>query len=152
MGLVAKNSTWTLCAGYCPEADPQDVEDATADLEVLGLIERERLVGKHWLTRLRPAFYLQLDRQIMGWDTRADAVTIARLLLERDVSGAAPDLHRQTGWDKRRFNPAFRVVLDNFPESRISQHLQPDYPSAYVHILPEDRAVLRRLVAQTDGG
>lgn len=104
------------------------------------------------MIRLAPAFYLQLDSQIMGWDTMADAVTIARLLLEMDASGAAIDLHRQTSWEKRRFNPAFRIVLDRLHESRISQQLQPDYPSAYVHVLPEDRAVLRRFVNQVKSG
>jgi hypothetical protein len=107
-----------LCS-LLPELDRPDIEDATADLEVLGLVERERFLGKHWTIRLAAAFYLQLDGQIMGWDTTSDAVTVARLLLERDASGAASDLHRQTGWEKRRFNPAFRVVLDRFPESRI---------------------------------
>jgi hypothetical protein len=138
-----------LCS-LLPEMDRPDIEDATADLEVLGLVERERFLGKHWTIRLTSAFYLQLDGQIMGWDTTADAVTVARLLLERDASGAASDLHRQTGWEKRRFNPAFRVVLERFPESRISQQLQPDYPSAHVLVLPEDRAVLRRFVNQVE--
>jgi hypothetical protein len=133
-----------------PEMDQQDIEDAIADLEVMRLVERERFLGKHWVIRLMPDFYVQLDRQIMGWDNKADAVTVARLLLERDASGDASDLHRQTGWEKRRFNPAFRIVLDRFPESRISQQLQPDYPSAHVLVLPEDRAVLRRLVNQIE--
>jgi hypothetical protein len=76
--------------GLCkllPGADRQDVEDATADLEALGLIERESFLGRHWVIRLTPAFYVRLDHQIMGWDTTTDAVTIARFLLERDASG-----------------------------------------------------------------
>jgi hypothetical protein len=133
-----------------PGADRQDVEDATADLEALGLIERESFLGRHWVIRLMPAFYVRLDHQIMGWDTTTEAVTIARFLLERDASGAASDLHRQTGWEKRRFNPALRIVLDRFPEGKISQQLQPDYPSAHVHVLPEDRAVLRRLINEAE--
>lgn len=134
-----------------PEVDQQAIEDATADVEVLGLVERERSLGKHWFIRLTPAFYMQLDHQIMGWDITADAVTVARLLLEKNASGVASDLHRLTGWEKRRFNPAFRIVLGRFPEGRVSQQLQPDYPSSYVHVLPEDRAALRRFVAAAEG-
>ena len=106
-----------------PETDRQDIEDATADLEVLGLVERECFVGKHWHIRLTPDFYLQLDHQIMGWDNKADAVTVARLLLAS--SGAASDLHRQTGWEKRRFNPAFRIVLRRFPPGKSSRSFSP---------------------------
>jgi hypothetical protein len=68
-----------LCS-LLPEMDRPDIEDATADLEVLGLVERERFLGKHWTIRLTSAFCLQLDGQIMGWDTTADAVTVARIL------------------------------------------------------------------------
>lgn len=95
---------------------------------------------------------MQLDRQILGWDTIADAVLIARLLLEKDSSGVASELHKKTGWEQRRFNPTFRIVLGIFPEGRISQQLQPDYPSSYLLVLPEDRAVLRRFVNQVEGG
>jgi hypothetical protein len=134
-----------------PEVDRQEIEDATADLEGLGLVQRERSIGKYWSIRLTPAFYAQLDRPIMGWDSTADAVVVARLLLEKDASGAASDLHKQTSWGKRRFNPAFRIVLGMFPEGRISQEIQPDYPSRYVRVLPEDRAVLRRFVIEAEG-
>ena len=134
-----------------PEIDRHDIEDAMADLEVLGLFERERFLGKRWMVRLTPAFYLQLDDQILGWNPTADAVTVARLLLERDASGVASDLHNKTDWERRRFNPAFRIVVDLFPEGRISKELQPDYPSSCLLVLPEDRAVLRRFVAQVEG-
>jgi hypothetical protein len=125
-----------LC-GLLSEADRQDIEDATADLEALGLVEREHFIGKYWHIRLTPDFYLQLDHQIMGWDNKADAVTAARLLLEKDASGAASDLHRRTGWEKRRFNPAFRIVMRRFPPGRISRELQPDYPSPYLEFYPK---------------
>ena len=109
------------------------------------------VLGKHWRTRLTPAFYPQLDHQIMGWTTAADAVTVARLLLEKDASGVTSDLHRRTGWEKRRFNPAFGMVLERLPECRISHEFQPDYPSPYVLVLSEDRAALKRFIAAVEG-
>ena len=111
-----------LC-GLFPEVDRAAIEDATADLEILGLAQRERFIGGYWFIRLTPVFYVQLDHQIMGWDSTADAIAVAGLLLEEDVSGAASDLHNKTGWEKRRFNPAFRIVLGMFPEGRISQEI-----------------------------
>ena len=134
-----------------PNVRREEIEDATADLESLGLVERERYLGKHWFIRLMPAFYVQLDHQIMGWDSTADAVTLARLLVEKDISGATADLQKKTGWEKRRFNPAFRVLLGMFPEGRVSRQIQSDYPASYVHILPEDRARLRRFIAEAAG-
>jgi hypothetical protein len=150
-GLCREKFDLDMLCKLLPGTDRESMEDATADLEVIGLINRERFLGNHWYIRLTPAFYPQLDYQIMGWNTVDDAVTVARLLLEGDASGLASDLHQQTGWEKRRFNPAFRTVVERFPEGRISNEIQPDYPSRYVRVLPEDRAALRRFIAAVEG-
>jgi len=85
----------------------------------------------------------------MGWDTDADSIEIARLMLAEDT-GHAPELHERTGWTKRRFNPAFRLLLPMFPDGRVRKVLQPDYPSLGVVMADEDRAKLRRLVAKAE--
>jgi hypothetical protein len=149
-GLSYKRFDLDDLSKLLPDTARDEIEDATADLEFLGLVARERMIGPYWSIYLTPAFYLQLDHQIMGWNTITDAVTVARLLLEKDASGLASDLHRQTGWDKRRFNPAFRIVLKKFSNGRISKELQPDYPSPYVELLPEDRSALRRFIAEME--
>jgi hypothetical protein len=127
-----------------PDEDPQAIQDAAFDLESLGLVEIVRTIGKHWWLHLTQTFYEQVDHQVMAWNTYDDARTLAKLLLEDEARAATLKLHEISGWDKRRFNPAFRALLKYIPDERISKEVQPNYPSAYLLLLPEDRARLRR--------
>ena len=76
----------------------------------------------------------------MGWDTASDAVEIARLMLAEDT-GDAPTLHEKTGWCRRRFNPAFRLLLPLFPDGRIRKVIQPDYVTLGVSFAQEDKVM-----------
>lgn len=132
-----------LCA-LLPEVENQKIEDAVFDLEHHGLLFLTRTLGGRWRANLTPRFYEEIDNQLMKWDTDKDAITLARLMLEND-EGRAATLHEASGWSKRRFNPAFRILLGHFPQTRVSQEIQPDYVSSYVVLAPEDRVRLRRL-------
>jgi hypothetical protein len=68
-------------------------------------------------------------------------------MIEDSNMGHAPNLHFKSGWEKRRFNPAFRYLLPLFADGRVRRVIQPDYPSLGVVIAAEDRAALRRFVA-----
>ena len=129
-----------------PGEDRQSIKDAVSDLKALGLLKSWDFIGG-WRIALAEDTYEQVDPQVMGWDTKADAVEIARLMLAGNT-GHAPELHEKTGWSKRRFNPAFRFLLPLFPEGRIRRVIQPDYPSLGVVLADDDRAQLRRLVAK----
>jgi len=137
-----------LCALF-PDDDRQSIRDAVFDLKAIGLLKSWDFIGG-WQIALSEDAYAQIDPQVMGWDTEADAVEIARLMLAENT-GHAPKLHEKTGWSKRRFNPAFRLLLPMFPDGRVRRVLQPDYPSLGVVIADEDRAKLRRLVAKAAG-
>lgn len=128
-----------------PNEASQEVEDAIYELENFGFLKVSRVLSGKWHARLTQSFYEQFDYQIMGWNTENDAVTIVQKMLELN-NGDAPTLHKETGWEKRRFNPAFRRILELFPEGRIRRTMQPDYPSLGVCIAPEDRVVMRRFV------
>jgi hypothetical protein len=132
-----------------PDDDRQAIKDAVADLKALGLLKSWDYIGG-WRIAVAEDAYEQVDPQVMGWDTKADAVAIARLMLAGNT-GHAPELHEKTGWSKRRFNPAFRLLLPLFPEGRIRRVMQPDYPSLGVVLADDDRAKLRRLVARAGG-
>ena len=134
-----------LCALF-PDDDKQSLKDTVFDLKALGLLKSWDFIGG-WRIALSEDAYAQIDPQVMGWDTEADSIEIARLMLEEDT-GHAPELHEKTGWTKRRFNPAFRILLPMFPDGRVRKVLQPDYPSLGVVMADEDRAKLRRLVAR----
>lgn len=145
-GLSMQDYDLDALSALFPDEDRQPIKDAVSDLKALGLLKSWDFIGG-WRIALAEDTYEQVDPQVMGWDTKADAVEIARLMLAGNT-GHAPELHEKTGWSKRRFNPAFRLLLPLFPEGRIRRVIQPDYPSLGVVLADDDRAQLRRLVAK----
>jgi len=137
-----------LCA-FLPGVDRGDVEQAAFELNAHGLVQIDRAIGRdNWWLRLTQKFYEQIDHQVMGWEssTDKDARTLAKLLLEDEAREWTPTLHAASGWELRRFNPAFETLLRCVPEGRVSQERQPDYPARSLSLIPEDRATLRRLL------
>ena len=132
-----------LCA-LLHDVERDSVEDAVHDLNHFGILNVHYTLGG-WTATLTPNAYEQLDPQVMRWDTIRDAASIAEIMLHHKT-GHAPDLEELTGWSRRRFNPAFRFVLQVFPEGRIRRVLQSEYPSLGVAIAPEDRVNLRRFI------
>jgi hypothetical protein len=129
------------------DVDRKEVEQAAFELNSHGLVEIERAMGRdNWWLRLTQKFYVQIDYQVMGWgsSTEADARALAKLLLEDEAREWTPTLHAASGWDLRRFNPAFQALLRHIPEQRVSQEVQPDYPARSLSLIPEDWAVLRK--------
>lgn len=136
-----------LCALF-PAEERQAVEDAAFDLKTLGLLKSRNWIGG-WSLSMAHGTYEQVDAQVMDWDTKADAVDIARLMVGGN-SGHAPDLIAKAGWPKRRFNPAFRLLLALFPDGQVRRVIQPDYPSLGVVLTPESKAMLRRYIAKSE--
>jgi hypothetical protein len=129
-----------------PGSSEQQIADAVYDLEALGLVSVPHAVGAPLRLFLTQFFYEQVDHQVMGWSTQEDAMAIARLMLSADT-GDARTLHNETGWGKRRFNPAFAALLPLFPQGHVRQVIAADYPSLGVVVGPEDRAILRRFLS-----
>lgn len=127
-------------------SDAASVLDAIGELQVYGLVETRKLIGAPDRVRLTAGAYTQLDHQIMGWNTMDDARHVAGLVLEMGQSARTADLHRSTGWEKRRFNPAFSIVLGFVHDGPISAENQPDYPTRFFYLSPADRARLRRFL------
>lgn len=150
-GMAGRGRDLDEIAKLLPAEDKQGIEDAVFDLEQLGLVTLQRAIGKHWWLQLTPVFYEQIDHQVMGWDTRSDAVTLANLLLADDTRGHTAELHKASGWDKRRFNPAFQILADHVPQGLVSREIQPHYPSSSIVMTPDVRASLRRFVSASNG-
>lgn len=133
-----------LC-GLVPDMSRKGIEDAVFELHDLGMVEITRSLNGWWL-RLTQKFYEQLDHQVMDWQstTAEDTKTLARLILEDDKRQRTSTLHEASGWEKRRFNPAFRGLLQFTP--LFSKEIQSNYPSSSVILRPEDRARLQRLL------
>jgi hypothetical protein len=135
-----------LCA-FLPDVDRNEVEQAAFELNSHGLVKIDRAMGRdNWWLRLTQKFYEQVDHQVMGWgsSTEEDARSLAKLLLEDEAREWTPTLHAASGWDLRRFNPAFQALLRVVPDERVSGEVQPDYPARSLSLIPEDRAAMRR--------
>jgi hypothetical protein len=108
-----------LCA-LVPDVERKDVDQAAFELNAHGLVKIDRAaMGRdNWWLRLTQKFYEQVDHQVMGWDstTEEDARALAKLLLEDETREWTPTLHVASGWELRRFNPAFQALLRLIPE------------------------------------
>jgi hypothetical protein len=156
-GFLARLPHDGLCRGYMlnemapdlPRAPPfQVVVDAAEELAMYDLVEVQHFIGGQQASvRLCPAFFEQLDPQIVGWSPAADARHLATMLLENDSLSAIAELHAASGWEKRRFNPAMQYLLQFFEPGHISRELQPDYPTNQVMLFGPSRARLRRFAS-----
>jgi hypothetical protein len=149
-GMAGRGLTLDDLCKFLPEADPKAVDEAAFELNALGLVDIQRAIGKQWWLRLNQKFYEQVDHQVMGWEstTEDDARTLAGLLLEDESRERTAVLHAASGWEKRRFNPAFQLLLRFIPDGRVSREIQPDYPSSSLFLSGEDKALLRRFIAE----
>lgn len=81
----------------------------------------------------------------------ADTVTVAELALAGPDSVNAEQIFEQTGWDDRRFNPAFEYLASQVPEGRVSKAFGSKFAVGFFHMLPEDRVRIKRFIAILKG-
>ena len=130
-----------------PGAGKRDLQDAAAELELYGLAEVSKALG-HPLLRITPrtTLFALFDPVTLQTSPQSDAVAVAKAALELD-SGHAPELEYRLGWPRRRFNPAFALVLSLVPVGSVRQVIQADYPRLGFMPGAEERVRLKKLVA-----
>lgn len=129
-----------------PEADQASLGIALAELEAEGLVTLSHVIGPA-LPRIRTTveLFVACDPAITGYDPVEDSVTLARLLIaEPELGGRASDLEAAAGWERRRFNPAFALIIPHIAEGRVRRVIQNQYPALGVLIADEDVVRLRR--------
>lgn len=143
-GLGRKNFYKEDIQGMLPHASPAEIEDLVHELEAEDLGKLAKAFGGSWHLRLTQQFYVQVDPRAMGWSPADDGRSLAGQMLAEET-GRAADLHRASGWERRRFNPAFRYVMDRMPINFVNRERSPEYPAVSILMQPEARASLRRL-------
>ena len=134
--------------GAFPDENRTTLGPALAELAAEGLVELTPLIGPK-LPRVRTtvALFLACDAAITGHNPLEDSVVLARLLLETPkLGGNARDLEQASGWERRRFNPAFALLVPCVADGRVRKSIQSDYPTMGVLIADEDIVELRRYV------
>lgn len=120
--------------------------DAIAELEVEGFVTSSH--RGHTIPTVRPTvdLYASFDRHAIGSDPLEDAAELVKRVLDGKDQVATAELHEATGWTRRRFNPAFALMLGRIDAQRISAELCSDYPTRHFFLMPIDRAELRRFL------
>jgi class 3 adenylate cyclase len=145
-GLGRKNYLLEDIQKLLPRASTAEIDDIVHQFEADGLVRLTNFFGGSWHLRLTPRFYAQIDISVLGWSTAEDAKKLAERMLATNI-GRANMLHQASGWERRRFNPAFQYVLDRVPSSWVSRERSPEYSAVSVIMQPEVRAALRKLTA-----
>lgn len=143
-GLCSKRYELSELLEIFPENSKEEIQEASYELEQYGLLRVTDLVNG-WMVRLDEGVYEQVDQPFMGWNPLEDAVTLAKLMVEKN-EGTAAVLRAQLDWPTRRFNPAQRIIVPIVPEGCVRRPIQSDYVSVGIGITAESRAALRRFI------
>lgn len=128
--------------------DRKSLSLALAELQADGLVELSPLIGPK-LPRVRTTvqLFVACDAGITGHDPVEDSVVLARMLIDKpELGGSARDLEQAAGWERRRFNPAFALLIPCIDDRRVRKSIQNDYPTMGVLVSNEDVIQLRRYV------
>lgn len=134
------------------EVERRDLDDALAELEADGYISLYRTLGGE-LPRinLTAELFADFDPVATGTDPAADAAELVDRILPATQSIGVEELHQETGWSLRRFNPAICYVLGFIGDGRISRGGASDYPARAFFVTAEERVALRRFQQQMRG-
>lgn len=130
-----------------PTASVSDLKVALAELEAEGMVDLSSAIGPK-LPRVRTTYELfaAADPGVTKQDPRRDAVVLARMLVEDPKLGHVPDLEAQSGWERRRFNPALGLLMPLFRKGRYREVIQNEYPTLGVIVTEEEIVALRRFI------
>lgn len=127
----------------------ENIEDALGDLESYGLLESINFLNAPSQYRLEEQAYKVLDPPIMGWNPENDAKAIAAHLTKNRIDNVSvPELEKAMNWPRRRFNPALRIILSFIHPGRISQEIQPYWPTTSYFMTNAEMAELRRFAKE----
>jgi hypothetical protein len=157
---IAKHSESGLDEDFVSEKDllaefvdvpERALEDAVAELETDGFIGTAFSGGA--IPHIRPTvdLFANFDPEVMGHDPTRDAAELAKLVLEGQEDVDVPDLHKECGWPKRRFNPAVALVVAQIDDDHVSKTLGSEYPTWSFHVSAKDRVALRRFASRIEG-
>jgi hypothetical protein len=124
------------------------IEVALAELQADGLVTLSPLIGPK-LPRVRTTvdLFIACDPAVTGHDPVEDSIVLARLLIDKpDLGGHTRTLEQASGWDRRRFNPAFALLIPCIADGRVRKSIQNDYPTMGVLVAAEDSVALRAYV------
>lgn len=146
-GLTGPINDEELQAAFS-DLDFRELEEAIAELSSDGYLVTTPIMGSG-LPRISATLdlFATFDPIADIGDPVADSLILVEVVLKGEDSVGVSDLHKQTGWSIRRFNPAVGMVIAQVDERRVGREMQNQYPSLYFALDPEDRVALKRYAA-----
>jgi hypothetical protein len=132
-----------------PDATNDELGFAIAELSKDDLINTTSFIGKR-LPRIttNPNLYFTFDPHTLKTDPANDAVALVDLVLTKKNTIGAEELHKESGWPLRRFNPAFAYLLSQIDEQRVSKSGTREYPAHAFFLMESDRVDLHRFASR----
>jgi hypothetical protein len=145
-GLEELVNTEALMAAFSA-IGVRELEEAIAELAAEGYVHTSS--GGHALPYIRPTvdLFATFDPLANIGNPLADSLLLVEQILRGLDTINVGQLHEQTGWPVRRFNPAIGLVIGHIDERRISNESQNQYPTRHFSLAAEDRVALKRYVA-----
>lgn len=135
-----------LAAAF-PKVLKNALEEAAFELKHLNLVSCTATMGNPVRTvQTHYELFWAFDPTVHGTDPRADAVELAKLIVDDESLGSIPRLHERIGWSKRRLNPAVAYLMPHVAEGRTRKTITSEYPTIGFALNSEDRFRLRRFI------
>lgn len=133
-----------------PDAGSRALEKAVAELEVEGFVTSDGTLGQRIPFVFATAdLFASFDPIACGTNPYSDAVALIGKVLSATEAGEesieTAKLHKEIGWDLRRFNPALAIVVSYMDSGRVSDEYGSDYVAPWFFLMPEDEILLERL-------
>lgn len=133
-----------------PDAGSRALERAVAELEVEGFVTSDGTLGQRIPFIFATAdLFASFDPIACGTSPYSDAVALIGQVLSATEAGEesieTAKLHKEIGWDLRRFNPALAIVVSYVDSGRVSDEYGSDYVAPWFFLTPEDEILLERL-------
>jgi hypothetical protein len=132
-----------------PEASIDELGFAIAELSTDDFINTTSFIGKR-LPRMtsNASLYITFDPYALKTDPAADVVILIDMVLAKRDTIGVEELHKETGWPLRRFNPAFAYLVSEIDERRVLQGGTNEYPARGFFLMDQDRVELHRFASR----
>ena len=103
-----------------PEETIDDLALAIAELATDGFLDTTPVMSNR-IPRMCTTtdLYLMFDPHAIGQNPADDAVKLIELVLAKTNTVGVEDLHKESEWPLRRFNPAFACIISRIEDRRV---------------------------------
>jgi len=132
---------------HATNASDDDLIDAISELEDLGWVKPQRVIGAppfgFDIVTPTDRLFERVDIHVMGWDTAADAARVAAELVNSGERGLQSRiLAEKLGWSPRRLNPALSYLVSR-DVVLASRNIDSTFVTGYIGVNPRTRRFVR---------